>query len=362
MSTEWRSRARLVVRVLAAVGFSFFAISAIAGTALTGLDAVDDAEARLMTLDARWIAIALGVWATSLIVQGFRWRALLAVEPRPSPWMMGQVLFGSNVLNLALPGPVGELAAAWYLRHRHGVPMLVGLAATLAGRLLALTVFGMLTLVLWPLVASDLPDALVRWVTPLALMVGLSVVPLLILGFQRDRVVALARAAVERLLSGERRERVLARILWWVRCFSAVGGVGWTRWAQAVGWCCANLAILSASTLCTLRAASIPADPLGTLFMQSFTAVVSVAGVLVPGGMGAVEVAVIGLFPTFAQGSTADAVFCAMVFRWVHLLTLLAGVPWMVWLVATLPGRAESLVPLLQGALDQESEAGPGAA
>lgn len=349
-----RERGPLVLRVLAAVFLSFLAISAVAGAALAGLEGVEEANSRLAALDTGWVVLALGIWATSLVVQGFRWRALLAVRERPPGLVLGQVLFGSNVLNLALPGPVGELAAAGYARHRFGVPMLTALAATLVSRLLALTIFGLFTLLLWPFVAPGLPAEMKVWLTPLTLAVGLTSVPLVLVCWKREAAVNLVGRLVGLLLRGERLARLQARMVWWARCFAAVGGVGAGRWLQAAGWCVANLLILTLSTLCTLRAAGIEADPVGTLFMQAFTAVVSVAGVLLPGGLGAVELAVVMLFPTFAHGNTADAVFCAMVLRWVHLLTLVMGIPWMVWLVATLPGRAEQLVPLLQGVINEE--------
>lgn len=349
-----QSRGRLVGRVLAAVALSFLAVSGLTAAILAGLEGLGGAKERFLSVDLGWIALALAVWATSIGIQALRWRALMPVTQRPGALVLAQVLLGANVLILALPGPVGELGAAWYARHRYGVPMLTALAASLLGRFLALTVFGLATLILWPFVAAGLPGELVTWVTPLAVAVGLTALPLFLVCWQREAAVRLVGRLAGRLLTGERLARLQGRVVWWARCFAAVGVVGWARWVEATAWCVLNLGVLTLSTLLSLRAAGIETDALGTLFMQALTAVVSVLGVIVPGGTGPVEVAVVVLFPTFAVGDTADAVFCAMVLRWVHLLSMVAGIPSMIWLVATLPAEAERLVPLLQEAMDEE--------
>ncbi|MDP2316651.1 MAG: lysylphosphatidylglycerol synthase transmembrane domain-containing protein [Pseudomonadota bacterium] len=351
MKPWYRGPAARVVFGVVATGV---ALTVLGGGILALMEGAEQAGRRLANLSMGWLALSLAVWMTSLLVQGLRWRALLPVASRPPAAMLGWVLFGTNALTLALPGPVGEFAAAWYLRHRYGVPMVTALAATLLARALAILVFGVTTLVMWPFLAMSLPADVVRLVTPIAVVTGLVTLPIVGLVYRPAGMVRLVGTLLAKVLPARLAARVGGRVDWWVRCFTAVGDIPARRWAEAAVLCLANLALLSVSTMCSLRAAAIPIDPVGTVFMQALTAVASVTGVFVPGGFGAVEVLVVALFPTFAVGDTADAVFAAFALRWVHLLTLLLGVPAMTWLIATLPAQPEELEPMFAESLRRE--------
>ncbi len=343
-----------VARLLIAVSLTFVGVTVLGGGILALLEGASQAGRRLTHLDPGWLGLSIAVWLCSLAIQGLRWRALLPVRNRPPAGMLAWVVFGANALTLALPGPVGEFAAAWYLRHRYGVPMVTALAATLLGRALAILTFGVATLALWPVVAVSLPDDVVRLVTPIAVLTGLVTLPIVGLCARPAGMVRLVGRFLAWALPARLAGRVSGRVDWWVRCFTAVGEIPLRRWAEAAALCVLNLLVLSTSTVCALHAAGIPTDPLGTVFVQALTAVASIAGVLVPGGFGAVEVLVVALFPTFAVGDTADAVFAAFTLRWVHLLTLLLGVPAMSWLIATLPSEPEKLEPLVTETLARE--------
>lgn len=345
---------RPAARVVLAVLLSSIGITLLGGGILTMMEGAARAGRRLVDLSPGWLALSLLVWMTSLGVQGLRWRALLPVRTRPPAAMLAWVVFGANALSLAIPGPVAELAGAWYLRHRYGVPMVTALAAALLSRALAVVMFGLASLVLWPIVATSLPDDVVRLVTPIALVVCLVSLPMAALCYRPAAMVRWSGALLTSVLPASISGRFAGRIDWWVRCFTAVGEISPWRWAEAAALCLLNLLVLGTSTLLSLWAAGIPSDPLGVLFMQALTTVASVAGLLVPGGLGAVEVLVIALFPTFAVGDTADAVFVAFALRWIHVLTLLLGMPAMVWLIATLPAEPGELEPLFAESLRAE--------
>ncbi len=345
------------LRVLAAAGLSLAAFAAF-GIAMLGFLEGAEAGRRLFTISPGWLALALGAWSLSVAVQTLRLRALVPVSPRPPFLGFLWVVLGSNAVHLALPGPVAELGAAWALRQRYGVPMPTALAAALLARVLALAIFGLVTLALWPLVADRVPALLDGVLGPLAVATGFLGLGLVGVLSQPVRVARVAAAAVDRLVAfggvGGRGRRFAERLRWWARCFTAVGEVPLHRWAEAAGWSLANLAVLTGSSLLTLRAVGIDAEVLGTLFMQAITAVASVAGLLVPGGLGAVEVVVVALFPMVAAGSTADAVFAALALRGVHLAALVLGIPAMSWLIATLPDDADARTATLTGALNAD--------
>lgn len=347
-------RVRPWLRVLVSAALTFAALAGFGFAALRMLDGVD-ASARLWELSPGWLAAALAAWSLSVVVQALRLRALVPVRPSPPVAGFVAVVLGSNAVHLALPGPIAELGAAWALRQRYGVPMPSALAAALLARVLALAIFGVVTLAMWPLVATRVPAGLSAALGPLALVTGLAGFGLLGVLARPVQVVVLAARLAERLggvpVLARHAARFGDRLRWWARCFAAVGGVPMGRWLQAAGLSVVNLAVLTGSALLTLRALGIDADPLGTTFMQALTAVASVAGLLVPGGLGAVEVLVVLLFPLYAVGSTADAVVAALLLRAVHLTTLVFGIPAMSWLVATLPADAHARTLAMSDAL-----------
>lgn len=319
---------------------SVVAFAVVGFAILRFLDGAKAAD-RLRAISPGWMALALLTWSLSIGVQTLRLRALVPVSPRPPLSGFAFVILGSNAIHLALPGPVAELGAAWALRQRYGVPMPTALAAALLARVLALAIFGIVTLALWPLVADRLPEHVAMAVTPLAIATGLLGSGLVVLLMRPAAAAGLAARFADRFaalpLLSRHAERIGGRLRWWARCVAAVGELPLSRWAEAAALSLMNLLVLTASALLTLRAVGFAADPLGTLFMQALTAVASVAGLLVPGGLGAVEVLVVLLFPLYAEGTTADAVFAALALRSVHLATLVLGIPAMSWLIATLP-------------------------
>lgn len=340
-----------VRRILAVVVLSLIAVNVLAFGVLSAMEGVAATGERFRTLAPGWVALALLVWSTSMLFQALRWRALLPTVSRPPTLGLAWVLFGGNALTLAMPGPVGEFGAAWYLRQRYGVPMATALAATLLGRFVALLVFGVATLVLWPFVDAGPAE---QYLGPLAIVTGLSTLPLVVVCWRPALMTELVGKVAGLVLRGERLSRVQGRVVWWTKCFAAVGTIGWKRWVEAAFWSTCNLFILTLSTLLTLHAAGVEAAPVATLFVQALTAVASVAGMLIPGGFGAVELLLVAFFPVLAEGTVADAVFCATVLRAVHILTLTAGIPAMLWLMATLPEEPGKLRPLLQDAVEKE--------
>lgn len=340
------SNRRPVVRLLLTLAFTLAVVVGFGGGVLGVLEGADRTGQRLGQLHLGWLVGSVAIWSVTVLIQAVRWRALMPVVRRPPVLALAWVVLGSNALTLALPGPVGEFAGAWYVRHRYGVPMAVALASALLGRALAILCFGVATLALWPLRAASLPADVVRLITPIAAVTGAITLPIAGLCFRPEALMAIASRFTLQLLPGPAGSRIRERLAWWSLCFGALGRIGARRWAAATGACFVNLTVMTVSTLASFRAIGLAADPVGTAFMQAATAVASVAGVLVPGGFGAVEVLVVALFPTFASGGTADAVFVAVVLRLVHVATLFLGVPAMVWLSASLPDEAEVLAPL----------------
>ena len=304
----------------------------LAGTAfLTALEGVEATGRRLSELHWPTLLAAWAAWACTVIPQGRRWSALLSSEQAPGPWQLTGVLMGAHVLNLALPGPVGELGAAWYLRRRYGVPLALALVSSLMGRVLALLVFAAVTLLCWPFLS--VPPDTARWLGPLALLLALGTLPLLPLLLAPRPLLQLLSGFLPFLPFGA---RFAPRITWWLQCFTQMGHLGPRRWLRALGWSLCNTLLLGCSGYLCFSASGIPASFLGSIFIQSLTAVASVISILIPSGLGAVDITFVGAFPSVAQGNLGDAVFCATTLRLVQIGTLFCGVPAMPMLLSQL--------------------------
>lgn len=110
-------------------------------------------QADLFWLFVGWLCMNLAVF-----VLGFRWRALLPQQSNVSGSFLGTALSAALLLNYAIPGPFGELAAAWFVHKRSGMPITTALVAGTTARLVGLLSAAVGAVALWPLVDVQLPN------------------------------------------------------------------------------------------------------------------------------------------------------------------------------------------------------------
>lgn len=102
------------------------------------------------------LLLGASAWLVAGALGGPRLRLLLSPADRarsPGPLALGFAMMGVHALNLALPGPAGDLALLAALRRR-GVGLAEAAGATLAGRALGLGAIGGLTLIALPWVGG----------------------------------------------------------------------------------------------------------------------------------------------------------------------------------------------------------------
>jgi uncharacterized membrane protein YbhN (UPF0104 family) len=202
------------------------------------------------------LALGLLAAAASIVAMGMRWRALVprARERGLTLPVMTALVAVAQLLGSALPGPVGELAAAGLLKRRGGVPVEEALASAVHARALGLLASALLALVI-PLVSPlGVPP---EWRT--ALLVGASVAAVgafglfgLVLASPR-----LQRLPEPRLLgrldaADGRAAALLARGLRSGRSFvqacAGIGGGGLSSHAVAMVWAVAALGCAAGAT------------------------------------------------------------------------------------------------------------------
>lgn len=298
--TLLRIAAWIVLGAAMVGGLGFGLLAALEGTSAAG--------GRFWDLDGRWLAVGSLVWTLALGVQSERWRALIPHDG-PRPVELAALVAGTNVLNLALPGPVGEVAAAWYLHRRWSVPFPVALGSSILARLLALFLLGALGLALAPWVPGG---GTLRAVLVAGL--GLGGFSLGVVVWRPDLVLGLlARLPLPGRLRG--------RLGWLRETLMTLGGLGWGRWARAGAWGLLNIAILWFGVGTGFWASGSDPHPFGLLLVHVLGSLGVVASILAPGGLGAVEAIYIGLHGTLGV-SVEQAVFGAVAVRWVQLGSL----------------------------------------
>ncbi|MFT4978856.1 MAG: uncharacterized membrane protein YbhN (UPF0104 family) [Myxococcota bacterium] len=117
-----------------------------------GAEALGDllSSSRPGYLVASWLIISLAFYFMAL-----RWRSLMPPPHHPPSMGLASIICAGLLLNYAVPGPFGELGAAWFAHKRYRVPFSDALATGVAARLIGLATAALMALVIWAVV--DLP-------------------------------------------------------------------------------------------------------------------------------------------------------------------------------------------------------------
>lgn len=282
----------------------------------------------LLSLDLPMLSAAITVWTAALYCQGARWGALLPFVPLPSNHFLALVVGGTNVAHLAVPGPIAEIMAAWFVARRAHSDTSLALSATLFGRLLALSVLAaiVVTTATARFVLHDLP----LWA------IGVCAVAVLG-GFSASCSIALPKV----VLSGVARLLGLLPFALAIRLAGIIGGwaagfvqVGTkARWTQAVAWSAANACTLSVATVLCFRSAGVDISPLDVLLLHGVLSLSTVVMIVLPAGFGAVDALGGAMLVGLGLTDIAGATLCMVALRWVQLISMALGLPAMAWIL-----------------------------
>lgn len=288
-----------------------------------------DGEVRLEHFHWGWMVLSGVIWTTSLPFQAVRWRALLPPAQRPPVLPMMVLVIGSNLFNLAVPGPSGEVLAASLAARRWPISLPVAVCSSLLARVLALAVLGSLAVVLWPLlsVADGAPVvwmeaatfavlggtgllwALLRWPTP---------------------SIRLAQRFVKRL--GPRGVRVGDQLRSLDEAFLQLGEVPLRGWVEAAVASAVNTTIQGVGTAAAFAAVGLTPPLLALFYVHLLASLSLVVGIVVPGGVGAPEAVFATFLPAVAGAGPVEAVIGALAVRQAQTLTMLFSIPALLWM------------------------------
>ena len=285
--------------------------------------------ARLLALDPGFLTAAVVVWTLALYCQGARWRALLPFSELPSSGFLALVVGGTNVAHLAVPGPVAEIAAAWFVGKRANADVSLALSATLVGRLLAL--FALACVVLGATALRGFTQGLPRWVFGVAIAAAAG-------GFSAGACIVVPGPALS-VVAGVLDAVPLPaakRIAWvvrgWAEGFVAVREKA--RWPRAFLWSLANASTLSAATVLAFHSANVTIQPLDVLLLHGILSLSTVVMLVLPAGVGAVDALGGGLLLALGVTDLTGAALCMVALRWVQLVSMALGLPAMGWVLA----------------------------
>ena len=123
-----------LISAASGVGLVALAVVALSRTEL-GSGAMTDLweRARLLPL-----LVALSFMTCAFFFMSLRWRALMPPGHHPPATGLTAIICSGLLLNYAVPGPFGELGAAWFAQRRYRVPLAGALASGVTARIAAM--------------------------------------------------------------------------------------------------------------------------------------------------------------------------------------------------------------------------------
>ncbi len=325
------SRARALGRVLAVVGLGLAVVVGL-GLAAQSLWAEASDGGLLQRLRLAPFALAVGAWWVASVLAGPRLVALLPPNQRaqaPAGWRLGLWMVGVHGLNLALPGPAGDLAFMGALVRVHGLPARSVVAATTFARVGGLATIGLLGLALLPFAPAEGSLGLVVRGAVACLAVGAVALgigalrPGWLTWGSRVTVGWLA-ARAPRALAGPL-GRIDAGVAGLAQGLAEVARGGLRAMAVTVGWSLLIQAALATSLLAAAAAVG-EALPLAGLAMAHVAGeLASVAVAVAPAGMGGFDGALAASLLSFGGLDGLGAALVVLSIRSVQLVALGGG-------------------------------------
>ena len=279
---------------------------------------------------------ALLLMVTAFFCMGLRWRALMPRGTRAHPLGLMSMVCAGLLLNFAVPGPVGEVAAAWFAHRRYRITMATSLASGIAARLLGLASAAGLALTAWLL--TDLPVAPEwrRLVAVAATLMGVGGATLIVMAARPQWWRPLMSRALQAMARPGRTGD------WIRRADVGIGAVadalaetalrGPAAYARATGWSLMGHGCVTVGIAIAASAFGATVDPAGLLFTYATTTAGAVVLFALPGSQVGWDAMFFTLLVGTAGVEPVNALAIAAVVRIGQLLVMGLGALSLVWL------------------------------
>ena len=331
-----------VIWIVVFVGALLLAILAVARSDFGAQHAVDI----LTRAHAGYILAATGIMSFAFVFMSLRWRALLPPDRRPPVLGLTAVILAGLLLNYALPGPMGELGAAWFASRRYKVGLAEALTSGVTARLIGLATAALLGVLFWFIAPLELPPGTAEAVGLAAAAIGLGGVALLALTLRPDLWIRLSNRLAARFAP----ERAVGRLVHRIRdgvvsVASAAHEVlhdGRGKLLAAAGWSTAGHLTVTLGIAVAILGFDCTVEWFGLVFTYTTTTAGAVVLFAFPGSQLGWDAMFATLLATAAQVPHADAIAISVLVRLQQLAYTLLGAIVVVWFLRATPTNAAS--------------------
>jgi uncharacterized membrane protein YbhN (UPF0104 family) len=316
--------------VLPFFGMTLVGLFVVVGVAFGGLRIFTDVDPAsfFQRVELPWLAMAVGLFVFGNLLVGHRFMALYPSDRSdvPGPFQIGAIFFSGNVFTLLLPGPVGELAAIAVLKKRFHMPMNESFVVSVHTRFVGLFSAAVVAALALPFVRPEGVLGQVLLVAGIVMIIGgvsfglLAAQPVWLRRFGQWMLSLMSPDSTGPL--GWFLKRSGPNLRLFVESLTRVWNVSFSRWIQVVIWSLVIQSIQFCSLVCATYAISIHPQWPGLLLSQGMGSLTVLLAFVIPGGLGAYELAVISSLAGPGGLVLVDAGMAALCFRVVQLLGL----------------------------------------
>lgn len=320
---------RPLVRIALVLGVGLAVVIGLAGAWATVVDKGEE----LGLFDRIAVLPLLGavlLWLVASILAGPRFARLMPASERqlaPSGLRLGTWMVAVHALNLALPGPAGDIAFAGAVARPGGPPLRSVVATVSVSRVAGLSTTAGLGLCLLPWVPLD--SSLAAVVASGMGLAALAGAGLGLLSLRPHLLVQLSTATAGRFAGHSGAGRLFTTLHQGVCALadglSAVGTGRAGALAEAVAWSLGIQACLCGALGLACSAVGVPIDALGLAAAHLVGELASVAVAIAPAGIGGFDAALIAALVGFTSVTAEAAALVAIALRLVQVLALAMG-------------------------------------
>jgi uncharacterized membrane protein YbhN (UPF0104 family) len=269
-----------------------------------------------------WFVLAFLSMTIGLMFLALRWRAMMTERASVRVLPLTAIFTVGTLLNYALPGPVGEFAAAALAGRRFNVTAEMAFAAGVHARFLGLSVAGTVSLLLFLTTEMPVPEGTERWVGTAAAALAGGAVGLGALSARPDVLARLSSGTLGRVRLLRRLDASLQRF---ATALGAVGRLGPGRYAVGAAWAlCGHATVVGGVWLAAYGLGASP-DPAGLAFTYAMATAGAVVLFAFPGSQVGWDAMFASLLVATAGLQVPDALAVTLLVRTQQLFTVLLG-------------------------------------
>ena len=305
-------------------------------TVAVGRSAIDQAAIEEIVGRANWLLMFLSMVVMSLafVFLGHRWRVLFPGEEKPPGSGLAAILCAGLLLNSALPGPVGQLGAAWFAHKRYRVALGMSLAAGMGARIIGMVVAASAAAICFVVARPPVPEEYRAAIDMTAALVAILAVGLTVVICRPEWMVSISRLVIARFRPLSRLHKTVEE--------AAEGLLGLRSQGPAAYLKCILWSVLAHGTVylgIAIAAWALGAGPSmsGLLFTYATTTAAVIVMFALPGSQVGWDAIFLTLLTTTAGLSLPDALAVAIVVRVQQLAIMCIGAAALTWLARTAP-------------------------